>query len=151
MTEANTHLVLLTLRIGGGYTGIYGKRQIFKSSHRPLFDAANYLLSRAAGGRGSEKATRNIFERGGAFVRVQIIPFGQKPRSRYFPAQMSLKPIPFEVYRQGTAPEPPATLGVLGSNLWRQILTENDIPDTARLTILEQACAMLDRAENLRR
>ena len=64
---------------------------------------------------------------------------------------MSLKPIPFEVYRQGTAPEPPATLGVLGSNLWRQILTENDIPDTARLTILEQACAMLDRAENLRR
>ena len=64
---------------------------------------------------------------------------------------MTLKPIPFEIYRQGTAPEPPATLGVLGSNLWRQILTENDIPDTARLTILEQACAMLDRAENLRR
>jgi hypothetical protein len=64
---------------------------------------------------------------------------------------MTLKPIPFEIYRQGAAPEPPATLGVLGSNLWRQILTENDIPDTARLTILEQACAMLDRAENLRR
>ena len=46
MTEANTHLVLLTLRIGGGYTGIYCKRQIYKSSHRPLCDAANYLLTR---------------------------------------------------------------------------------------------------------
>jgi hypothetical protein len=64
---------------------------------------------------------------------------------------MAFKPIPFEIYRQGTAPEPPETLGVLGSNLWRQIVTENDIPDTARLTILEQACAMLDRTENLRR
>jgi hypothetical protein len=41
-----THRILLTLRIGGGYTGIYGKRQIYKSSYRPLFDAANYLLTR---------------------------------------------------------------------------------------------------------
>jgi hypothetical protein len=47
--EANTreHLILLTLRIGGGYTGIYGERQIYKSSYRPLFDAANYLVTRS--------------------------------------------------------------------------------------------------------
>jgi hypothetical protein len=46
--EANTrgvHVILLTLRIDG-YTGIYGGRQIYKSSYRPLFDAAIYLLTR---------------------------------------------------------------------------------------------------------
>ena len=41
-----THFILLTLRIGGGYTGIYDGRQIYKSSYRPLFDAANFLLKR---------------------------------------------------------------------------------------------------------
>jgi hypothetical protein len=46
MLVPETHLILLTLRIGGGYTGVYCKRKIFKSSHRPLFDAANYLLKR---------------------------------------------------------------------------------------------------------
>jgi hypothetical protein len=62
-----------------------------------------------------------------------------------------VKPIPFEIYRQGTAPEPPGTLGVHGSKLWRDVVTENDIPDTARLTILEQACAAYERAEGLRK
>jgi hypothetical protein len=45
-TTPRTHVILLTLRSGGGYTGIYGERQIYKSSYRPLFHAANYLLTR---------------------------------------------------------------------------------------------------------
>jgi hypothetical protein len=61
------------------------------------------------------------------------------------------KPIPFEVYRQGTAPEPPLELGVHGARLWRDVLTEIDITDAPRLTILEQAAFSYERAESLRR
>jgi hypothetical protein len=50
--------------------------------------------------------------------------FPKRVFSEYFPHQMTLERVPFEIYRQGTAPEPPASLGVLGSYLWRQILTE---------------------------
>jgi hypothetical protein len=61
------------------------------------------------------------------------------------------KPIPFKVYRQGTAPEPPPELGAHGSKLWQDVLTEIEIIDAPRLTILEQACAGYERAESLRR
>jgi hypothetical protein len=64
---------------------------------------------------------------------------------------MALKPIPFEIFRQGTAPDPPETLGIHGSKLWRDVLAESDINDTPRLTILEQACFAYERAESLRR
>ena len=64
---------------------------------------------------------------------------------------MALNPVPFTIYRQRSAPEPPETLGIHGTKLWRDILTEHDIADAARLVILEQAAFALDRAESLRR
>jgi hypothetical protein len=59
-------------------------------------------------------------------------------------------PIPFEIYRAGTAPDPPPSLGEHGAKLWRDILGEYDINGAPDLTILEQACACCDRAERLR-
>jgi hypothetical protein len=38
-------------------------------------------------------------------------------------------PIPFEICRQGNAPQPPSTLGVHGSLLRREILAEIDLTD----------------------
>jgi hypothetical protein len=60
------------------------------------------------------------------------------------------KPIPFEIYRAGTAPDPPPSLGEHGAKLWRDILGGYDISSAPDLTILEQACACYDRAERLR-
>jgi hypothetical protein len=76
---------------------------------------------------------------------------GKAARSSYFDAMTIQKPIPFVVYRQGTGPEPPAELGVHGSKLWRDTLSEFDISDAPRLMILEQAGFALDRANSLRR
>jgi hypothetical protein len=59
-------------------------------------------------------------------------------------------PIPFEIYRAGTAPDPPPSLGEHGQKLWHDILGEYDISGAPDLTILEQACACCDRAETLR-
>ena len=55
------------------------------------------------------------------------------------------------IFRPGTAPEPPAELGVTGSELWRGILSEWDMQHRASLEVLAQACLTADRAESLRR
>jgi phage terminase small subunit len=60
------------------------------------------------------------------------------------------KPVPIEIYRQGTAPEAPSSLSELGASLWRQILSERRLTSRAELTILEHACAAHARAESLR-
>jgi phage terminase small subunit len=60
------------------------------------------------------------------------------------------KPVPIEIYRQGTAPEPPSSLGELGATLWRAILSQRRLTSRAELTILEHACQAHDRAESLR-
>jgi P27 family predicted phage terminase small subunit len=62
---------------------------------------------------------------------------------------MANKPIPITAYLPATAPEPPAELGAHGSKLWRDILSEWDIPDQASLAVLRQACSAFDRAETL--
>jgi hypothetical protein len=61
------------------------------------------------------------------------------------------KPIPLATYQPATAPEPPAELGVTGSELWRGIVGEWDIADKAGLAVLAQACHAYDTAERLRR
>jgi len=61
------------------------------------------------------------------------------------------KPIPLVTYRPGTTPEPPPPLDVTGSELWRSILAEWDVPDRAGRALLEQACAAYAMAERLRR
>jgi hypothetical protein len=48
-----------------------------------------------------------------------------------------------------TAITPPRQLGPHGMNLWSGVLTEFDIRDRAGLELLCQACACLDRAEDL--
>jgi phage terminase small subunit len=62
----------------------------------------------------------------------------------------SFQPILIEIYRQGTGPEPPSSLGELGATLWRAILSERRLTSRAELTILEHACQAHDRAESLR-
>jgi P27 family predicted phage terminase small subunit len=62
----------------------------------------------------------------------------------------AFKPIPFEIYRAGTAPDPPPSLGEHGRKLWRDILGGYDVSSVPDLTILAQACACYDRAEALR-
>ena len=49
-----------------------------------------------------------------------------------------------------TGPAPSRTLGKAGATLWSSIMTEYDIQDSGGLEMLQQACAALDRAENLR-
>ena len=61
------------------------------------------------------------------------------------------KPIPIAACRPGTTPDPPETLGVTGSKLWRDVLEEWTLDDAAGLAVLEQAAQAYDRAESLRR
>jgi hypothetical protein len=49
-----------------------------------------------------------------------------------------------------SAPKPPANLGPAGAGLWRSIINEYDIPDSAGQAILEQCAFAYDRAERLR-
>jgi hypothetical protein len=46
--------------------------------------------------------------------------------------------------------DPPANLRAPGHNLWRSVLAEFEVSDTAGLTLLRLACQALDRAEGLR-
>jgi len=52
--------------------------------------------------------------------------------------------------RSATYPDPPASLGEPGRNLWRRVLDEYDISDVAGLLTLETAARAFDRAESLR-
>jgi phage terminase small subunit len=72
------------------------------------------------------------------------------PSHRAHPRLYRFQAPVIEIYRRGTTPEAPGTLGEHGAKLWRDILTEFDVTDRARLTILEQACACYERAESLR-
>jgi hypothetical protein len=61
---------------------------------------------------------------------------------------MPKKPPPLTVITTGsiaTLPEPPATLGEPGRNLWRSIQGQYAICDAGGLAILEQACGAVDR------
>ena len=62
----------------------------------------------------------------------------------------SFNPVPIEIYRQGTAPDPPPSLNDLGASLWRAILSQRRLTNHAELTILEHACQAHERAESLR-
>ncbi|MFH0297221.1 P27 family phage terminase small subunit [Bradyrhizobium sp. 31Argb] len=61
-----------------------------------------------------------------------------------------LQPAPIAIYRPGTAPEPPATLGEHGRRLWRDVVAEWDLSNVSDLAILEQAAQAYDRAERMR-
>jgi hypothetical protein len=49
-----------------------------------------------------------------------------------------------------TGSQPSRTLGKAGATLWSAVMTEYDLQDSGGLEMLLQACAALDRAENLR-
>ena len=49
-----------------------------------------------------------------------------------------------------TGSQPSRTLGKAGATLWSEVMTEYDLQDSGGLEMLLQACAALDRAENLR-
>ena len=49
-----------------------------------------------------------------------------------------------------TGSQPSRPLGKAGGALWRTIMTDYEIADSGGLEMLLQACAALDRAENLR-
>jgi hypothetical protein len=48
-----------------------------------------------------------------------------------------------------TVPQPPRKLGPHGMKLWRDVHTEYSITDVGGIELLAQACASLDRAEEL--
>jgi hypothetical protein len=47
--------------------------------------------------------------------------------------------------------DPPRKLGAHGGALWRAVMSEYQIEDSAGLTMLAQACIVLDRAEQCRK
>ena len=51
---------------------------------------------------------------------------------------------------QANLPQPPSQLGEPGAALWRQVHREWDVTGIGELTVLEQCCFALDRAERLR-
>jgi hypothetical protein len=60
------------------------------------------------------------------------------------------EPVPFVIYRQGTAPDPPPELAEGGATLWRAILSETRFRKAAQLEVLRQACLCRDKADRLR-
>lgn len=49
-----------------------------------------------------------------------------------------------------TVPAPPRTLGKYDRKLWEKVMAEYDVTDIAGMTMLAEACVILDRAEALR-
>jgi hypothetical protein len=62
-----------------------------------------------------------------------------------------LEPVPFVIYRQGTAPEPPPELAEGGAALWREIMADAPLPKAAQREVLRAACLARDEADRLRK
>jgi hypothetical protein len=90
-----------------------------------------------------------VTERAGSLIFAKLIAFTQNETDNSCEMN-SFEPVPFEIRRQGSASDPPSSLGELGATLWREILSDRRLTSRPELTILEHACQAHDRAESLR-